>query len=176
MALCQINKSIKAEDSCAFGIGGVKRIALFNYDADIKVVGQCDATETTPEGITFPSGHDGKFYGVSVADESVNYTDSLTVNGSQKYLTQTLTGIIDAIDCNVLDQWKSLCLGKFGAVVQTNSDKIYVLGVKGSGLKATQFEFTTGAGNGDASGVTFTFEGVSYDAPVMLSEFPEVED
>lgn len=40
MALnCKLSKSIKALDTCQFGIGGVKRIALFNYDADIKVVG-----------------------------------------------------------------------------------------------------------------------------------------
>lgn len=174
MALCTINKAIKPADSCAYAIGGIKALYIANFDPQLKVVGECDATETVPESITFSEGADGKWYGVSVADESVNYQNALTINGSNKYLTETISGTINQIDCSTLENWKALTLGKFHAIVVTNSDKIFIVGAKGSGLKATQFEFATGAGNGDASGITFTFEGVSFSEPILLSELPEV--
>ena len=170
MALnCKISKGLSA--SCSPTVAGVLRLAVANWDESFTF------TQSTGSCLvdTIDLGSE-KVYQIDVADNSAVATSTGTIgaNGSSKYHMHSVSGLIQKLDCDALDQYNNLFLGRFIVFVETRNHDVYVFGVD-NGLTASAFEYQTGTGEGDATGISFTFDGAEPNAPLKVADWATVK-
>ena len=166
MALnCKIAKGVSA--SCQPTIAGVLRLAVANWDDGYTFTqssGSCliDTIDLLSE----------KVYAIDIADGSGSATSTGTIgaNGSAKYHLHSVSGLIQRLDCDVLEQYNNLFMGRFIVFLETRNHDVYAFGVD-NGLTASSFEYTSGAGEGDQSGIAFVFDGSEPEAPLKISDW-----
>ena len=169
MLNCKINKGFSA--SCSTNVSGVLRMAIANYDEGY--------TFTTSSGDcmidTIDLGTE-KAYELAIMDGTgvATATGTIGSGNDSKYYLHSVGGSIAKLDCDVLEQYNSLFLGKFIIFVETKNHDVYVFG-KDNGLSASTFEYTSGTADGDASGVSFVFDGSQPSAPLKVQSWAVVK-
>jgi hypothetical protein len=83
-------------------------------------------------------------------------------------------GTIQRLDCDLLSEYSNFFLGKFIVLVETKNRDVYAFGVP-NGLTASTFEYTSGTADGDATGVSFVFEGAQPEAPLKIKDWSIVK-
>lgn len=169
MALnCKIAKGVSA--TCSPTIAGVLRLAVANWDDGY--------TFTQSQGScivdTIDLGSE-KVYAIDIADGSGSATSTGTIgaNGSAKYHLHSVSGLIQRLDCDVLEQYNDLFMGTFIVFVETRNHDVYAFGVS-NGLTASAFEYQSGAAEGDQAGIAFTFDGSEPEAPLKIADWSVV--
>lgn len=191
MAGCKLTGNLENKE-CKYVVAGARAIYLANfYGATVSAtaVANAIAYQTDTDGyvdeILLPTGE--TFYRVDAANGTLSYSDALLAGGNGgKYRQHTVNATLSQDDIDVLNQGDALSLGKFIAIVVTNSGAVKLLGRTG-GLSAPAggFDFNTGVAEADASGWTLILQGASMEiAPLLLNEAvvtpiavsPEIEE
>lgn len=169
MLNCKLAKGVSA--SCSPTVAGVLRLAVANWDEGYTF------TQSTGSCIvdTINLGSE-KVYPIDIADGSGSATSTGTIgaNGASKYHVHSVSGLIQRLDCDILDQYNNMFLGRFIVFVETRNHDVYVFGVD-NGLTASAFEYTSGAGEGDQQGIAFTFDGSEPNAPLKVADWATVK-
>ena len=167
--LCRISKGI--QDSCQPSVAGVNRLAIASWDDSYEF------TESTGDCIvdTVDLGEQ-KAYPLAIADGTGVATATGTIGGnnSSRFYNHSVGGTIMHLDCDVLDEYQNLFLGKFIVFVETKNREVLVFGVD-NGLTAETFEFTTGTAEGDATGISFVYSGAQSNPPKKLKDWSVVK-
>lgn len=168
MLNCKISKGV--EGACAPVISGVLRLAIANYGEDY--------TFTSSQGCDIDTIDLGgeKVYAFDVADNTGQMKATLTQGNtpSYKYFNHQVNGTIVKLDCDLLGEYANLSFGKFIIFVETKNHDVYALGVD-NGVSATTFEYDSGAGEGDASGIAFQYEGAQPNPPLKIKDWNVVK-
>ena len=170
MALnCKISKGISA--SCQTNVAGINRLAIANWDDSYTFTpstGDCEV-----DSIDLGSE---KVYNLDIAEGTGVATATGTIGGnnSSRYFQHSVGGTIMNLDCDLLGEYKNFFLGKFIVFVETKNREVYAFGVD-NGLQASTFEYTSGTADGDASGISFVFEGAQANAPIKLASWALVK-
>lgn len=164
--------------TCSFEVSGIKNLWIANAT---------DVTSITDSGSgvldTITMDGSTTFYSIDLAKNSANYTEELQVNGSQRYLTQTLLVELQAnsepsssadgtqsdVDLQgLLDIYSEILLAESVAVVETRSGKRFVLGYPNA-LESTAGSFTTGQAEGDPNVLSFTLTSEQVEGSQVFS-------
>ena len=169
MALnCRISKGVNA--LCTPNVSGILRMAIANYD----------------EGFTFTPSSSGcvdtvdlgseKVYNFAIMDGTGQATSTGTIGGNNdsRYHQHAVTGQIARLDCDLLGEYNNFFLGKVLIFVETKNRETFVFGAD-NGLTAETWTFDTGAGEGDANGINFSFSGAQPNPPLKLSSWDVVK-
>lgn len=170
MALnCKISKGVSA--SCDTSVAGINRLAIVNYDESYTF----NASQGDCIIDTIDLGSE-KVYSFEIADGTGVATATGTIGGnnSTRYFQHTVGGTIMHLDCDVLDEYKNLFLGSFIIFVETKNREVFAFGVD-NGLNATTFEYTSGTAEGDATGISFVYEGAQKNAPLKIKDWATVK-
>lgn len=166
---CKIAKGVSA--SCTPTVAGVLRLAVANWDESYTF------TQSTGSCLidTIDLGNE-KVYAIDIADGSGSATSTGTIgaNGSSRYHLHQVSGIIQRLGCDELEEYNNLFMGKFIAFVETRNHDVFIFGVD-NGLNASTFEFTTGQGEGDQTGIAFVFDGAEPNPPLKVSDWSVVK-
>ena len=171
MLNCKISKGVSS--ICNTTIGGILNLAFANFDKGhvfTQSSGSCEI-----DTISLAGGE--KAYpvdfldGTGIAEVELNVGDST----DQKNFTHRITMNLAKLDCNMLEQYKNWSLSHLIAFVQDKSGDVYVYGVN-TGLAATTFNYTSGAKEGDAVGISAVFEGIQLDAPLKVKDWDTVKE
>lgn len=170
MALnCRISKGVA--DSCTTNVAGINRLAIANWDESYvftKSTGDCiiDTIDLGGE----------KVYPLAIADGtgSMTITGTIGGNGSSRFFNHSVGGTIMHLDCDVLDEYQNLFLGKFILFVETKSRETFAVGVD-NGLTAETFEFQSGTGESDANGISFVYSGAQPNTVLKLKDWSVVK-
>ena len=150
---CLINAGL-LKDSCQFLIGGISAVYLANKEEVVSILDT--DTDMILDDITMISG--ATFYKFDTSKNTSNYTQTLTVAGSNKYILQSVDFFVPRADQDAIDIAEKLALGTFVAIVENRMGKQLVLGLT-NGLEATVGEINSGVAEGDSSAVHFTLVG-----------------
>ncbi len=165
---CKISKGLSA--SCTPTVAGVLRLAIANWDESYTFTQSSGSCEID----TIDLGTE-KVYQIDIADGSGVATSTGTIGGnnSSKYHMHTVSGLIQKLDCDSLDQYNNLFLGRFIVFVETRNHDVLLFGMD-NGLTASAFEYQTGTSEGDATGISFTFDGAEPNAPLKIADWSVV--
>ena len=166
MALnCKISKGVV--DSCQPSVAGINRLAIANWSGDYTFTNSTGDCEVD----TIDLGTD-KAYPLAIAEGTGVATATGTIGGnnSSRYFMHSVGGTIMHLDCDLLEDYKNFFLGKFIVFVETKNRDVFAFGVD-NGLTASTFEYTSGTADGDASGVSFVFEGAQPNAPLKIASW-----
>lgn len=171
MASCKIFKGVG--ESCQPTVAGINRLAIINWDESYKFTGSTGDCEVD----TIDLGTEEKAYPLAIAEGTGVATSTGTIGGnnSSRYFMHSVGGTIMHLDCDLLKQYKDLFLGKFILIAETKNRDVYAFGVP-NGLTASTFEYTSGTADGDASGVSFVFEGAQPEAPLKIKDWSVVKE
>lgn len=166
---CKIAKGVSA--SCTPTVAGVLRLAVANWSEDFvftQSTGSCEID-------TIDLGNE-KVYAIDIADGSGAATSTGTIgaNGSSKYHMHSISGLIQKLDCDVLGEYNNFFLGKFVVFAELRDHSVLVFGVD-NGLTASTWEFASGTGEGDATGVSFVFDGAEPNPPLKVTSWSVVK-
>lgn len=170
MALnCLISKGV--QDSCQPSVAGINRLIIANWDESYtftKSTGDCEVDTIDLGG--------QKAYPLAIADGTGVATATGTIGGnnSSRYFMHSVGGTIQRLDCDLLTEYSNFFLGKFIVFVETKNREVFAFGVP-NGLTASTFEYTSGTADGDASGVSFVFEGAQPEAPLKIKDWSIVK-
>lgn len=167
MANCKIFKGISG--ICQTNVAGINRLAIANWDESYKDNFACSSGDCIVDSIDLG---DEKIYPLDIAEGTGVATATGTIGGnnSSRYFQHSVGGTIMNLDCDLLGQYKEFFLGKFVLFVETKNREVYAFGVD-NGLQATTFEYTSGTADGDASGISFVFEGAQPSAPRKIVDW-----
>ena len=159
---CLITKQINKV--CETQVAGIKLMAAANWSETVKVTKNSDGVVT---GITLPTGQ--KFYKVNGDSGAGYFNCNLNQGGNadSKSLMHEVGFLINRLDKDIISEYKSWVLGKIIVAVQDKNNDVYLLGLD-NGMSATAFNYASGAGATDASGITATFEGIQPNAMVKV--------
>lgn len=167
--LCKISKGVSG--SCDTNVAGINRFAIANWDESYvftNSTGDCvvDSIDLGSE----------KVYAFEIADGTgvATVTGTIGGNNSSRYFQHSVGGTIMHLDCDLLGEYKDLFLGKFVIFVETKNREVFAFGVD-NGLAASTFEFTSGTAEGDASGISFVYEGAQPNAPLKIKDWATVK-
>lgn len=162
---CTISSGRKL--ACKKSVGGLKAV----YFADYDTLG--GVTETDTEVSAFlgtPAWYQFDLKGSSSLESSIT---SSRESGTTFY-TQTLSLTLPYLDAATQEQIKILAWGNPHVVVEDNNGNFFIVGLE-HGAEVTGGTIVTGAGMGDLSGYTLTFEAQEKFAPkfVTIAIVPE---
>lgn len=167
---CKITKSVSKD--CKLRAGGIKEIALVNFD-NISVAnaasGIVEATEITLTKLS--EAVDSTFLRYQVATESASATSTIQIGGSKdsKSLLHTVTGTIVGFPEDLVgDEYVAAVLSTVVIAVREASGDVYLYGVD-NGLTADNFDYSTGTAGTDLNGLTFTFSGTQSNSPLKFN-------
>lgn len=169
MALnCRISKGVNAQ--CTPNVSGVLRMAIANFSEDYTFTpssGNCvDTVDLGGE----------KAYNFAIMDGTGQATSTGTIGGNNdsRYHQHAVTGQIARLDCDLLGEYNNFFLGNVIIFVETKNRETYVFGAD-NGLKAEVWTYDTGAADGDANGINFTFSGAQPNPPIKLASWDIVK-
>lgn len=171
MALsCKIVKGI--EDSCTPNVSGVLRMAIANWDEGFTFT----ASSGSPYCIDTVDLGSEKVYNFAIMDGTGQATSTGTIGGNNdsRYHQHSVTGQIAKLDCNLLGDYNNFFLGRVIVFVETKNHDVFVFGAD-NGLRASTWTYDTGAGEGDANGINFVFEGSQPNPPLKLADWSVVK-
>lgn len=170
MALnCKFVKGV--ENSCQPNVSGVLRMAIANWSEDYTFT----ASSGQPFCIdTIDLGSD-KAYNFAILDGTGQATSTGTIgaNADSRYHQHSVTGQIARLDCDLLGDYNNFFLGKVIIFVETKNREVFAFGVD-NGLRASTWTYDTGAGEGDANGINFVFEGSQPNPPLKIASWSVV--
>ena len=149
---CIISNGIARE--CDFAVGGIDKVYLANKDDVESVAYGSDGSVT---GITLTSG--ATWYEYQPELNSASLTQSLQVGNVSRYVQQTLVFSVASLNQEKVSTLDDLSLTTLVASIRANDGNWYLIGDKGSGLKASAVEVTTGAAESDDAVATVTIQG-----------------
>lgn len=150
---CLITSGL-GKDACNFLIGGIKNIYIANH-SDITAFVDSGA-DGIYDSVTMASS--GVFYLYETSKNTSSYTQDLTVNGSNKYISQTVDFFVPRADNAARISAEKLALATVVVIVETRNGKKIVLGEE-NGLEATVGQISSGVAEGDNSALHFTLLG-----------------
>lgn len=170
MLNCKITKSNSAQ--CETSVGGVLRMWVANYSSDYTFTASGTGCEI--DTIDLDNEH---FMEVFFADGTgyANANLSAGANSDQKAIMHQVGGVLNFIDCDMITDWKNWLLGKLIFAVLTKNGQVFLYGVD-NGLNSTNFDYATGTAETDAQGITFLFEGVQRNAPLLVKDVKTITD
>ena len=172
MALnCKFTKGI--EDSCTPNVSGVLRMAIANWSEDFTFTASSSGAPYCIDTIDLGTE---KAYNFAIIDGTGQATSTGTVGGNNdsRYHQHSVTGQIAKLDCDLLGDYNNFFLGKVIIFVETKNREVFAFGVD-NGLRASTWTFDTGAGEGDANGVNFVFEGSQPNPPLKIASWSVVK-
>lgn len=168
MLNCKITKI--PDTFCDTSVSGVLKVALVNWS----------------EGYTFTSSGEGceidtidlkeqHFLPINVADNSAyaNANANAGSSSDNKSIMHQVGGLINRLDCNVQSDWKNYLMGRVIFAVLTKNHQVLIFGAD-NGLTATNFDFATGTAEADAQGITFLYEGLQKNAPLIVKDWATI--
>ena len=170
MALnCKIVKGVN--DSCQTNVSGVLRMAIANWDESYTFT-PSQGNEFCIDTIDLGSE---KAYNFAIMDGTGQATSTGTVGGNNdsRYHQHSVTGQIGRLDCDLLGDYNNFFLGKVIIFVETKNREVFAFGVD-NGLRASTWTYDTGAGEGDANGINFVFEGSQPNPPLKIASWSVV--
>lgn len=169
MLNCKITKSNSA--ACDTSVGGVLRIAVANYSPDYTFTA---STGCEIDTIDLGSEH---FMEVFFADGTgyANANLNAGANADQKSILHQIGFVMNFIDCDMIGDYKNWLLGRLIFAVQTKNGDVFIYGAD-NGLSSTNFDYSTGTAEGDATGITALFEGAQRNAPLMVKDWKTISD
>lgn len=170
MLNCKISKVPSAQ--CETSVGGVLKMAIANWDESYTFTasGQDCAIDTIDLGTEH-------FYELAFADGTgyANANLSAGANNDQKAVLHQAGGILNWLDCDLITDWKNYLLGRVIVAVLTKNGQVFVYGVD-NGMSATNFDYATGTAETDAQGITFLYEGVQRNTPLLVKDWKTISD
>lgn len=170
MLNCKISKSNSSV--CDTSVGGVLKMAVANWSPDYTFTasGQDCAIDTIDLD-------DANFLEVFVADGSGYANANLSAGGNNdmKAILHQVGGLLVHMDCDIISDWKNWLLGRVIFAVLTKNGQVFLYGVP-SGLSATNFDYATGTADTDSQGITFLFEGVQKEVPLLVKDWKTISD
>lgn len=169
MALnCKFTKGVEA--SCQPNVSGVLRMAIANWSDDFTFTASSGSCEID----TIDLGTD-KAYNFAILDGTGQATSTGTIgaNNDSRYHQHSVTGQIARLDCDLLGDYNNFFLGKVIVFVETKNREVFAFGVD-NGLRASTWTYDTGAGEGDANGINFVFEGSQPNPPLKIASWSVV--
>lgn len=169
MASCLITKKI--DKVCETQVAGLKVVAVANWSEAHTITKNNSGIVT---GITLANidNKSQKFYEVK-GDSNASYFNCNIQQGgnsdSKAFLHQ-VGFIINRLSADIIAEYKYWVLGKIMVAVQDKNGEVYLLGAS-NGLTATNFDYQSGAGATDASGITALFEGTEPDAMLKVNNW-----
>lgn len=170
MALnCKIVKGVN--DSCQPNVSGILRMAIANYDESYTFT-PSQGNEFCIDTIDLGSE---KAYNFAIMDGTGQATSTGTIGGNadSRYHQHSVTGQIAHLDCDLLGDYNNFFLGKVIIFVETKNREVFVFGAD-NGLRASTWTYDTGAGEGDANGINFVFEGSQPNPPLKVASWSVV--
>lgn len=171
MALnCKISKGV--EDICQPNVSGVLRMAIANWDESY-VFTASQGSAYCIDSIDLGSE---KAYNFAIMDGTGQATSTGTIGGNNdsRYHQHSVTGQIAKLDCDLLGDYNNFFLGKVIVFVETKNREVFAFGVD-NGLRASTWTYDTGAGEGDANGINFVFEGSQPNPPLKIASWDVVK-
>lgn len=170
MALnCKITKSNNA--ACETSVGGVLRMWVANYSPDYTFTA---STGCEIDTIDLGSEHFMEVFfaeGTGYANANLN----AGANADQKSILHQVGGVLNFIDCDLIGDYKNWLLGRLIFAVQTKNGDVFIYGAD-NGLSSTNFDYSTGTAEADATGITFLYEGAQRNAPLMVKDAKTITD
>lgn len=168
MLNCKITKV--PSTVCDTSVSGILKVAFANWSEEYSF----SASDKSCEIDTIDLGTE-HFLPIAIADNSGYANANLSAGGNadQKAILHQVGGLINNLDCNVQEDWKNYLLGTVIAAVETKNGQVLLFGVD-NGLKATNFDFATGTADADAQGITFLYEGVQKNAPLIVKDWATI--
>lgn len=169
MLNCKITKSNNA--ACETSVGGVLRMWVANYSSEY--------TFTASTGCEIDTIDLGKehfmevFFATNTGYANANL--SAGANADQKAILHQVGGVLNFLDCDLIGDYKNWLLGRLIFAVETKNGEIFIYGAD-NGLSSTNFDYSTGTAETDATGITFLYEGVQRNAPLMVKNEKVITD
>lgn len=171
---CKITKVPSAV--CDTSVSGILKLALVNWSEEYSFTasGQTCEIDTVDIGTGENEQH---FLEIPIADNSGYANANATAGGNagQKAIMHQVGGVISNLDCNIQSDWKNYLLGRVIIAVMTKNQQVLLFGVN-NGLAATNFDYASGQGETDAQGITFLYEGLQKDAPLIVKDWSIISD
>lgn len=157
---------------CETSMGGVKRLAIANWSPDhdfVNSTGDCEVDTISLDG-------EEVFYELQVLEGTGSASAELQTGSTvdQKYLLHTVAGTIGKLNCDLLEDFDKFILAKVIFAVEDKNGDVFIYGEK-NGLQADTFNYTTGAAEGDAHGISFSYSGGQPCAPVKVASWDVVK-
>jgi hypothetical protein len=116
------------------------------------------------------------FYSVEIATDSGTASAELSAgaNKDSKAINHIVAGTFNRIDCDIINDYKNLLLGTVIIAFLTRNREVYIAGFQ-NGLKSDTFNYTTGAAEGDAAGITFSYSGIQPEFFLKVSDWGLIE-
>ena len=170
MLNCKITKSNSAQ--CETTVSGVLRMWVANYSSDYTF----SASGSSCEIDTIDLG-DQHFMEVFFADGTAYANANLSAGGNadQKAILHQVGGVLNFIDCDMLGDYKNWLLGRVIFAVLTKNGQVLLFGVD-NGLSATNWDYATGTAETDGAGITFLYEGVQRNQPLLVKDVKTITD
>ena len=169
MLNCKISAGVKTD--CETSIGGILKLAFANFDDSYTFTQSSGSCEVDTIDLGSEKVYEVNFLdGSGLAEVELNVGDST----DQKNFTHRITMNLAKLDCNLLEQYKNWSLAHVIAFVQTKDGNVYIFG-QNTGMAATTFNYTSGQGEGDTTGVNAVFEGIQLDAPLKVTSWDVVK-
>lgn len=120
---------------------------------------------------------DANFMEVAFADGTgyANANLSQGGNNDSKAVLHQVGGLLVHMDCNIVSDWKNWLLGRVIFAVLTKNGQVFLYGVD-NGLSATNFDYATGTADTDAQGITFLYEGVQKNTPLLVKDWKTISN
>ena len=116
------------------------------------------------------------FLEVAFADGTGYANANLSAGGNndQKAVLHQVGGLLVHMDCDIVSDWKNWLLGRVIFAVLTKNGQVFLYGAQ-NGLSATNFDYATGTADTDSQGITYLFEGVQKDVPLLVKDWATIE-
>jgi hypothetical protein len=171
---CKITKGVV--ETCSPNVSGVLRMAIANWDESYanswisSTGGDCMIDSMSLVG-------DEKAYNFAIMDGTGQATSTGTIgaNADSRYHQHSVTGQIAKLDCDLLGDYNNFFLSKVIIFVETKNREVFAFGVD-NGLRASTWTYDTGAGEGDANGINFVFEGSQPNPPLKIASWDVVKE
>ena len=169
MLNCKISKVPSAQ--CNTSVGGVLKMAIANWDSSYSFT----ASGTDCAIYTIDLGEEN-FYPLAFAEGTGYAAAKLRAgaNNDQKAVLHQAGGVLNWLDCDLISDWKNYLLGRVIVAVLTKNGDTYILGAN-NGMSATNFDFATGTAETDATGITYLWEGVQRETPMLVKDWATIE-
>lgn len=168
MLNCKITKI--PETWCDTSVSGILKVALVNWSEEYTFTGS--GTDCVIDTIDLKEAN---FLPINVADNSAyaNANANAGSSSDNKSIMHQVGGVINRLDCNVQSDWKNYLMGRVIFAVLTKNKQVLIFGAD-NGLTATNFDFATGTAEADAQGITFLYEGLQKNAPLIVKDWATI--
>lgn len=155
---------------CDTSVSGILKVAFLNWSEEYTFT----ASGTGCEIDTIDLGEE-HFLPINIADNSgyANANANAGSSSDNKSIMHQVGGLINRLDCDVQSDWKNYLMGRVIVAVLTKNKQVLLFGVD-NGMTATNFDFATGTAEADAQGITFLYEGLQKNPPLIVKDWATI--